>query len=419
MRHDELTFLGEQGQASRRRGLAASGGTALLLLACGVYDPGAEAVFEAEEPITGGALVTPGENTDSTKPFGAAVQLSLGPCSGVKIDARRFVTAAHCVSSFPPSTVRITNALSPDIKTAPLYNIVPGSILRHPSFAHGSNGGPGTDTGIYDVAVFSITQDTPSIPAVALGSFMVFAGGTDYTGVAYGCDDDATSRLNKKQKGIFEAKTPDLVRYISDTGAPKVCSGDSGSPLFATVGLGQPGVVVGITSGLFAANSIWSRISNVREWILDPKTNLFANSSRGYLMNGAATGTAVPRLRCAVSIGTSVTNGADVKLGDCDHFSGQFSGNLGGWTLVGSGPFQIVNRWSQLCLGTSGDNVAAFTCSSSSTQLWAASALNNTYARFKNQSSQKCLGAESGDGGADVRQYSCSLDNRQSWIFTR
>ena len=437
----------QHGSFTRSRGkLLGALAVVPFVVACSGYEGGYEDEGELfadesgslEQAITGGALVTAADNT--VAPFSSAVLLNQS-CSGVKIADKRFLTAAHCISSFLPTTIRIANNLT-GAQGSP-FDIAPGTLARHPSYELGTNAGEIVKPGLYDVAVFSILDPlnfTGPIIATPLTLQATPPGTTNMTLVAYGCDSaPGSTNGGKKQKAvnaftaISNANLAAHVHYIKDSGGASVCSGDSGSPLFRNSVPRVTGIAAHGTAGV--PDSSFTRVANVAEWIAEPAKNVFLHNSTGFLMNGAFADGSFPALRCASIIGKGPAIDADVRLDECDDVDATVTGNPPGWRLLSTGGinFAIVNRSTGTCLGvlngSTADNadVRAFSCDAvtpsniPTSQRWSFANPSGSYFRVVNQASQRCLGTSSGTGSrlGDVRQFTCGSSSNLQWVFTR
>jgi hypothetical protein len=398
----------------------------MVMVELGCDDLDAENVEAFEEAITGGILVT-----SNTEPFSSAVQfnvLSRG-CSGSKIGERRFLTAAHCLVGVSPGvTISITNELD---RTQGRRFAIITKVDRHPSF-DSPTVLPSAFS--YDVGVFEISIDTPSIPSYPFRSTFVDVSSSFIT-VGYGCDEspNGAGRLGKKQMAPLSAGSPwtadQGVHTIRGTGLALICSGDSGGPVYMPSANGS-WEIVGVNSSVGRVENTYSsllaRTGSVRRWLNSPAINVFAEGENGTFLNGKSA-------KCIGIDGASPAEGAQARQFYCDG-RGQPTDNQS-WELRsnGAGRFRFVNRRSGLCLGVSGGSVAdgaliqQFACGAANpgnNQSWGFVRTSGDYFQVVNGKSGKCIGVDGGStaNGAVLAQFPCSALGRtdnQSWLFTR
>lgn len=269
-------------------------GTALSLLACsGEFsdmDPETTVGETAEtksDAITGGTLVTQDYFDDNNhaqsvvrfQPSGG------GWCSGTKIGARRFLTAAHCVDDAAAGDgVDITNRLDGRFSGAGAYNVDIAEIYLHPTW--GSN----NFDRAYDIAIFDVSADTADIPTFDEEQFdhRFISDGMWGRLVAYGCDLTNPANGGRKQRGDFQAysrSSSPSDRYYdglyehnitSYTPGLRGCPGDSGGPFIQERGSWRIiGVVNSRTDSMNLTN--FTRIEELQAFLDDPASVLAAS----------------------------------------------------------------------------------------------------------------------------------------------
>jgi hypothetical protein len=415
-----------------------------------------ESTSATSEAYTSGLAVSAAEN--QTAPLGAAVLLNFGgvSCSGVKIGAKRFLTAGHCISE-SRRNVNISNGLTET--PGPLFTIPAGHVWVHPTMQLAALTSNLIPNNLYDVAMFDVNETSSGIPVVSptgqpvLGTVTLTAVG--YGGTGSSCSAAGTQKLRAGVTSGSDAVVDRFAHFILDVGDPSSCEGDSGGPLIRGVGTSSNPTLVGLDSASShpsnPANSstIFARLSNVFEWINDPTDStlgnvagLIADNKAVYLMSGSLEGSPVrPTLRCVAQNGTGATSGTDVRLHTCDGDSGFFSGNGPGWRLLTSsaGGFKLVNRLNGLCLATTTSpgnltNVFVSTCATTtgttlSSQSWTfepvtpagSTSVGVAYRLHNVRSSGLCLGTFTGGGAEndDVVVVNCNSTSSQQWFVTR
>lgn len=368
-----------------------------------------ENISETDEPITRGTLV------HHLDPVAVKMIFSGGVwCSGTKIGAQRFLTAAHCLDGVVPnSNVMITNEDSGTgggVFTITNVHIYPTQPANLPS-------GHATDIGMIDVQ-----QESPGIPVwTAIRAEYVPDDLPDGWVTAFGCDLDNPSNGGKKQFAHFTTAFNDdpasSAGYIYALGDPDpaVCSGDSGGPLYFQNG--QVWELAGVVSaGNNNTESWFTRIGRVRNWIANPVSNDFRNGAMGSLLNRTGNNCITPRTSPEVAV-----------LSYCD--LRDIPNDPQYWRLLGnsSNGFKIENVETGKCLKATSTYATFASCNSTSTDLlWKfvlpVNANGATYYRIQNQSgSQRCITPSgSSSNGAYLALTTCSTSlfpNNQSFVF--
>jgi hypothetical protein len=403
----------------RERGTGLLGLSLALALGCGA-PPEEEAAEVIAQPITNGTLVT-----SNSFPFSAVVKLSNG-CSGTKIGARRFLTAAHCLPNLVVgSPISITNSLSGTFGAGDATTI--SRIDRHPAFERRSVGG---GTGGYDIAVFEIASDTPGIPVLSNISANYLGDGTAGTFVGYGCDNrPGSTNGGKKQRGAFRAAfngNLDVYTHaITSAGSAQVCPGDSGGPALTQNSSGT-WTIRGVNNGFGSVESYFHRTGNVRLWLNAPAKNVFSDGQNGRLLNGKSG-------NCVGITGASTGAGAQARQFFCDGRDQAADHQFFQLRSSGSDTFNLVNGRSGMCLGVDGASTAdgalimQFPCASPSpvnNQAWRFVNSSGSYFQVQNGKSGKCLSVAENSDAHDVilLQVTCSplgSVNHQTWVFSR
>lgn len=276
---------------------------ALGIVGCSAYEPDTDEVTEttnlgeAEQPITGGTLVTAAQNTQD--PFRAVIGFTTlaterPNCGATKIAQSggrdKYVTAAHCLTGDFVNTVIRYSVGRNDFAGSYIETRI-RAIAQHPSCLID----PAADTlclhageASYDVGVFEL--DTNTNVAVLSASPAIntteTVANTSLRMIGFGCDDSSTNDGNKQtaivtSRGQESVPTARFTRYLRTTGTPSGCVGDSGGPLLQNVASPK---LVGVTS--FALDGTnFTRLANVRRWVATPKTNDLRNEERGFFLN--------------------------------------------------------------------------------------------------------------------------------------
>jgi hypothetical protein len=298
---------------------------------CGDLDA-SESEFEVagiERALTGGTLVT-----SNTNPYSSAV--NLGGCTGTKIGARRFLTAAHCHGVIFALAGGGTLTVSNQLDSSSPISLQVNRFYFHPTFVNVF------DT-VYDVAVIDVLTDSPGIPSLAIDTTALPTGATA-TFVGYGgADSFAPNNSGKKQTmelsslslSQFKAVAPGQTAFREDVfahynvfnGGPEGAfksnyAGDSGGPLLRR----RNGTwrVVGtmsfrnVGSGTSPASvlSMDTRVANVASWItsttpaIKAQPGSITNLLSGKCLSAAgstAVGSVVTQEVCDIAAGTADT----------------------------------------------------------------------------------------------------------------
>lgn len=394
---------------------------------CAPADSAGTGTVTQEQPITGGQLAPAG--ADPTV-------VLMGGCTGTKIGAHRFLTAAHCSFS-PGQTLSMTNTA--DASGGVTRTIT--NVLIHPSFRRKVQvGGEG-----YDVALVDIAELTQWIPVETHFRTTFVGTGVEGAPTGYGCDLASPSNGGKKQYGFFTTaerpNDPDLNTHSiwDPPGLPALCCGDSGGPFFVRNSADVwevAGVAAGRTGDCTQQNpgpgeSTFTRLGNVWQWINNPVENVFADAQRGFLRNLWN--------KCAGAPVAAAENG--VAQYYCDGRNQPVDRQYWRLTAGPNGSWRIVNTARNTCLGVSGGSTAEGalvlhqTCSSFRTdQQWELTPESFTdgaaepwsignYRRLRNVKSLKCLttSGNSSNDAAALAQSTCTSPSNilsgQWWKF--
>lgn len=265
-------------------------GCGLLVALAGCSPPDAYDVNNPDHQI--GGLI--GGKPASKDDFPSAV-LIFGNCTAAKVGPRQLLTAAHCVHDdktnslrpmyLPHSLIEITNAhdVTPANQQAVAQLVEVESTAMHPQWVKDCGSSCDFDTfgpNVLgpnvppDVAVVTLAEDTPSIPAAVVDMHTIATGeGVVVTG--YGCTKslnekydydyqqlrfDETQALDGEALNHPRSYVPmtdprhDLVMasYVITPGSKasveeaSLCPGDSGGPLYRIYG--DQSIVVGVNA---------------------------------------------------------------------------------------------------------------------------------------------------------------------------
>jgi secreted trypsin-like serine protease len=241
----------------------------LLAVACNPVDQAAR----SNDELIGGTRPDAGA-------FAATVYLEDG-CTGAHVAPRRILTAAHCVVD--PATVTVRYAAGTTVALGP----APGALSRitvvavhvHPAWIEACARSFCATSAITarldapDVAVIELSADLADV-AIAPVSGAALVPGARVTAVGFGCtsgvfDHDPRAGASPLAHGETEVVAPDaaahdgspiapadiervggiyaMTRGPAGGGAPGLCPGDSGGPLYVERAGGPP-VVVGVNA---------------------------------------------------------------------------------------------------------------------------------------------------------------------------
>ncbi|WP_437805855.1 trypsin-like serine protease [Sorangium sp. So ce1078] len=223
---------------------------AVSLAGCGIdsqFD--AELIDTSEDQLVNGHVATEAE-------YPSAVYL--GGCTGVKVGERHFLSAAHCFSN--PGSVTQLNVTA-DNNTLNQVTLTVVSVNNHPEYQNctscaGDNSM--SDFGLKpDVSLIIVNELTPQIPIAEIDPTPVQVG-DPVTLTGFGCeriqppppprfkvgDSVTVSPLTFDPAATIPGGYNTTAGPVLVPGAPALCPGDSGGPLFRT-GTNQ---VVGINA---------------------------------------------------------------------------------------------------------------------------------------------------------------------------
>jgi len=418
---------------------------------CGALPDSEDGSFSGQA-VVGGSNVSVAQNNSSAFPYGATVQIaapqfgqsanfpSVGgqptSCSGIKIGANRYLTAAHCVDTWSgPFQGQVLISNHPSNQPGALDSYTVTAVYVHPSWAMKS--GEGNWLGRpYDVAMFDV-QETNAIPALASnGSPKIntadITNGWFSRLVGYGSGVKAwgdNSAVSATGDHPFYDEAAMAYTSFFWTGNPSGEPGDSGSPVLNEFSTGW--WVSGVMSGP-GASSTQSRIGRVEpviNWIKNPTQPAIAGGSAGYLINRKAPA-------CLQASGTGFASQwacyAATSSTDVQYWVMQSTGV--------SGRFRLKNGKTGLCIAvvdsSNGGHIvqqACDTANSNAFQKWDFVAKGNLdtsdgdtavgfkFYQLKNAGSARCIGPNNGSAlqGQLFHQYTCTTANDFLWAFTR
>lgn len=221
------------------RYLCALSVAALSLAACSVDTSNPEATAASEAELINGRVATEAEYPST---------VYLNGCTGVKVGPRHFLSAAHC---FPNPGGVTELKVTPDNNGQNLTTLTVQSVNNHPEWENCTScvgDGEMGDFGLRpDVTLIIVSELTPQIPAGVIDPTPV-AVGTDVTLTGYGCERIQPPPPTRFKVGDAQTVSP-LDVHPAETipatynttwgslmvpGAPGLCPGDSGGPLFRT-----------------------------------------------------------------------------------------------------------------------------------------------------------------------------------------
>jgi hypothetical protein len=396
------------------------------LAGCGVPE---ETFDSTAQELNGGTLVT----TTGIAPFSSSVrwQSAGADCSAVKIGARKFLTAAHCLTQTPALKANDNVVITGNNDGRGAVSARVTSLALHPSFEINNNLTDG-----FDLAVFEVAIDTPAVAVAPLRAEFL-DGDVLAVGVGYGCDSAAPGNDNQKQRDSMRTLTLPQWQALSGIN-PEVelkvhsynltingntdaffCRGDDGGGLYVSNQLAGIHSTNPLASSAGKA-SAYARVGGARRWIESPAKNVFGDQSRGFWINAAT------NLWMSVA-GLSTASGApviqlfgDARLQELDHQN---------WRLLAKsgGTFAIKNGNSAKCLGvvdgSTADNakLAQFNCDDSASQLWRFTTSRPGFFKIVNSKSGRCagLGSQLFRGAQFVQRACTPLDQSQDWVFSR
>ncbi|WP_437757332.1 trypsin-like serine protease [Sorangium sp. So ce1389] len=223
---------------------------AALLAGCVVdSQPDSELIDSSQDQLVNGHVATEAEYPST---------VHLGGCTGVKVGPRHFLSAAHCFSN--PGSVTQLN-VTPDNNALNPVALTVVSVNNHPEYQNctscaGDNSM--SDFGLKpDVSLIIVNELTPQIPVAVIDPNPV-QDGTSVTLTGYGCEGVTPPPPTRFKVGdsttvsplTFDPATTIPGGYTTTAGpavvpgAPALCPGDSGGPLFRT----GTNLVVGINA---------------------------------------------------------------------------------------------------------------------------------------------------------------------------
>lgn len=386
---------------------------------CGGESPDDDATGSTGEihgAITGGILV-PTESVGWATH--ATVQLNVSggsSCSGLKVNASWYLTAAHCGFK-GGQAVTVTNALVP--AGGPSYNTTIAQAENHPTTFRGAQLRN-------DLALLRLRDSNP-ITTMSPGRFAQQVDNAGGTGVGYGCDlaPGSTNGGQKQWADFITAADPDShanVYWFDSFTNPSLCSGDSGGPFYNILN-GNKWYLTGLAQAWGGAGrsvSVWARVSPAREWISAvvsdlPGYNNFVDLNKGTFLNMASSW-------CAEFYQFGGPGSMlQFPCGLADDPKQRF------WINFTNGGYEF--RWlqdSNYCLaiqGASTANGAAVTvlqCDGSSNTRWVGQPNPNDahYPLIKNLNSGKCMAAFDSTLFAGITQSTCTPGSSLGWAFT-
>jgi trypsin len=272
--------------------------TTLALVGCGASEQPVAPAEDADDAIIGGSMVP-----SQLYPWMVAVHFEDGQggwyqgCGGALIDSTHVLTAAHCsieynhrpdkhhfvVRSARPNTIRV--AMRPNSLAA----LAPDELLRvrkvsvHPSYDDLSLD---FDVAVYELARPVVLASYPTLADVAQTRRWV-ATQAPVKALGYGTIDVESGETSDYLRQVVVPLVSDAecaadyagtdylingntICAAPDAGGRDACYGDSGGPLFRSVG-GQPVLVGVVSTGEGCAQAdypgIYARVSSVRDYI--------------------------------------------------------------------------------------------------------------------------------------------------------
>jgi secreted trypsin-like serine protease len=208
-------------------------------------------------------------------------------CGGTLVADTWVLTAGHCLAmnrpmgGIPKVVIGRHQLSSPEGE-----EVAVAEVLRHPAYGHTSSSAASRNIADNDLALLRLERpsDAPKARVARIEEIEVLGAGVEVTAVGWGLTDDAlgtdTDVLRQVTVPLITDEacaTPEYERFLTPnmlcTGSlgnhEAVCGGDSGGPLFATVGgqVVQLGIVSWSSCGSRNLPSVFTRIANYLDWI--------------------------------------------------------------------------------------------------------------------------------------------------------
>jgi hypothetical protein len=198
-------------------------------------------------------------------------------CTGTLIAPRAVLAAAHCLDAFGPDGA---------------YEIVFGPTIDSPGVqARRALAHPAYDaaTHEHDLAIFQLSRDATSAPAILPAAGFAVASGASARVVGFGATRDDAEPEGIKRSGLTRVTVVTEGAFEASADPSMSCSGDSGGPVFVAGAAGE--TLAGVTaSGDAACND---RAFNVRvdahlDWIRARLAEIAAPPAVGSTIDPAA-----------------------------------------------------------------------------------------------------------------------------------
>ncbi len=197
------------------------------------------------------ALVRRGRACDSTEiaPF----------CTGTLVSPRVVLTAAHCVRDYAYGSFEAF--FGGDTTGDPQGKfIVLGKAKAHPSYDRSSKD--------FDIALLELSEPAPVAAAqLAQSPLDASATGTQVRAAGFGVTSATAQPDGKKRQGTMTVESLAQVTFKTVPGPAMTCAGDSGGPVFATIGGVEQ--LVGVTSAGDSACANFAVNARVDQFIAD------------------------------------------------------------------------------------------------------------------------------------------------------